>query len=653
MDIKTKYTKSYFRAYSFLLLGLIVTFASAYYLENKTYSDEFALFNLRNERIVSKIKERFNIQSVFINNTVAFLEASNKKIDEKSFKKFFTDNQYQFYSLGIFSIGLNTYVPRAELQTFEKKMQLEGNPKFKVFPVEDREFYTPVTFLEPENPYNLRAIGYDTYSNPIRKQAQDLALETGKTIITKKIILVQSNGEKAKNAVLIFSPIFKSGLPKKTSQDRKKALFGFISSPVQMIDLFKEVLKDEDLQTDQSFTFTLYDSKNPTTREVLFSTHDVNPPYNSRFQQTKEIDFDAFNQWSIEFFSKEKSQWINLRFAKETIVAAISGTSLSIIIFLFMLSSIKLRRKSREIRTLLTQENSTLNQRLQLALASANMGVWDYDPINNILLWDDKQFEIFGIDKKSFEGLYSAWVNTIHPDDRDRASQESQDAVLNKHDFNSEFRIIKNGEIRYIKGQAIVVKDASDNVTRMIGVNFDVTDQHETLSSLETEKQRAEIANQAKSSFIARMSHEIRTPLNGIIGLSSLALRHELSKEIRNYFDQIRFSSNSLLKILNEILDYAKLERGKMTIEEVPFELSSLIEESKNLFTPSATLKNNILTFEIDSKIPNQLIGDELHLRQILFNLIGNAVKFTTNGSILIHIQLVRFFEDRAEIAFF
>ena len=639
------------KAWIVLFIGLIISTIFAVYLENKARIDGPELFHLRNERITSKIKQQFNIQSLFIQNTVARINSSEKLLDKTTFSEFIKDTQYQFFSLGVFSIGLNTYVTKNELRHFEAQIRKQNYPNYTVFPSGVRDTYTPVTFIEPLDNKNSNALGYDTYSNPIRREAQDRAIETGKITITKKISLVK-NDKKEDNSVLIFAPVFKKGMPIGSIKARRKAIQGFVTSPFKIDSLIKVVLADEDLASKNGFTFTLYDSNNPDSRQILFSNSNSSNTQYSKYQQSRELKLDNNNIWYVEFFSNESTKFPNYSFAQETIIAVICGFSISLIAFLYILSSINLQSNSQSLANSLTKEINTLNQRLKLALESANMGVWDYDPVNNILIWDDKQFEIFGIDKNSFEGLYSAWVNAIHPEDRERASQESQAAIANKHDFNSEFRIIKNGEVHYLKGQAIVLLDSKGNVIRMIGVNYDVTEFKETLDSLEAEKKKADIANIAKSQFIARMSHEIRTPLNGIIGLTSLALRSPLSKEIQDYFDQIHFSSNSLLKILNEVLDFAKLESGKMNIEKVSFRLSNLIEESKNLFTPSATLKNNTLVFEIDPKIPNQLIGDESHIRQIIFNLLGNAIKFTSDGTITLKVKLNRILNKHADLHF-
>ena len=447
------------KAWIVLFIGLIISTIFAVYLENKARIDGSELFHLRNERITSKIKQQFNIQSLFIQNTVARINSSEKLLDKTTFSEFIKDTQYQFFSLGVFSIGLNTYVTKNELRHFEAQIRKQNYPNYTVFPSGVRDTYTPVTFIEPLDNKNSNALGYDTYSNPIRREAQDRAIETGKITITKKISLVK-NDKKEDNSVLIFAPVFKKGMPIGSIKARRKAIQGFVTSPFKIDSLIKVVLADEDLASKNGFTFTLYDSNNPDSRQILFSNSNSSNTQYSKYQQSRELKLDNNNIWYVEFFSNESTKFPNYSFAQETIIAVICGFSISLIAFLYILSSINLQSNSQSLANSLTKEINTLNQRLKLALESANMGVWDYDPVNNILIWDDKQFEIFGIDKNSFEGLYSAWVNAIHPEDRERASQESQAAIANKHDFNSEFRIIKNGEVHYLKGQAIVLLDS-------------------------------------------------------------------------------------------------------------------------------------------------------------------------------------------------
>lgn len=350
------------------------------------------------------------------------------------------------------------------------------------------------------------------------------------------------------------------------------------------------------------------------------------------FSLKKNSDLNGLIQFSLN-----SSQ---IDFTKVWIIL-IGGSLIGIIIFLLMLSKIFIEVRSEEVSDMLHEQLSQTNQRLTLALNSAQMGVWDYDPVKNKLHWDKQQFKLFDVLEEEFTGSFESWKNCIHPEDLETAANQSLDALKNGNTFNSEFRIIlRNGEIRHIQGLANVIRDENNVATRMIGVNYDISSFKNTQISLQKEKERADIANQAKSQFLATMSHEIRTPLNGIIGLSSIAMQQPMSKELDEYLKLIHQSSSSLLRILNEILDFSKLEVQQLKIQNAPFQLEKIFNEAKGLFTPSAKIKNIFLHLELDSAIENCLIGDEIRIKQVLFNLIGNAIKFTSQGGITIQTKL-------------
>jgi len=242
------------------------------------------------------------------------------------------------------------------------------------------------------------------------------------------------------------------------------------------------------------------------------------------------------------------------------------------------------------------------------------------------------------------------FVEFIHPDDRDASMQELSKATTGEHVINFENRYrTKDGSYKWLQWfatpfivQGLVYAAGRDVTDRKTAEEALRRNAHE----LEVARRRAEAATIAKGEFLANMSHEIRTPMNAIIGMSDLALQTKLTMQQREYIQTARESAEALMTIINDILDVSKIEARRLTLERVPFVVRDTIEDSVKLFAPRADEKGLELSCRIAPDVPAAVIGDPGRLRQVLLNLVSNAVKFTHAGEVGVEILVSAHLKD-------
>ncbi|WP_165234735.1 PAS domain-containing hybrid sensor histidine kinase/response regulator [Aquisphaera insulae] len=232
------------------------------------------------------------------------------------------------------------------------------------------------------------------------------------------------------------------------------------------------------------------------------------------------------------------------------------------------------------------------------------------------------------------------WLSLFHPDDRETTSSSWLAAVAKgvEHDFEFRFRAA-DGSYRWFKSHGLPVRDESGQITKWVGTTTDIDKQKRAEIALERAKKEAEAANRAKDEFLANVSHEIRTPMNAILGMTELALDTPLTGDQNLYLTTVKSAADALLGIINDILDFAKIEAGRMELDRSGFSLASVLGTTLRALAVRAHKKGLELICQQNSDVPDALVGDAGRLRQVLLNLVGNAIKFTERGEIVVLVE--------------
>ncbi|MEN6457429.1 MAG: PocR ligand-binding domain-containing protein [Thermoguttaceae bacterium] len=292
-------------------------------------------------------------------------------------------------------------------------------------------------------------------------------------------------------------------------------------------------------------------------------------------------------------------------------------------------------------------------QRLAVAKEAAGLGVYDYNILTGKIEWDARMRPLWGV-APDVPVTFDVFLSGVHPDDRARIKAGLAQAFrpAGTGHYATEFRVINladgverwvaaTGQASFLQGQPV----------RVIGTVTDITPQKQAEAALQAAKAAAEAATEAKTRFLANMSHELRTPMNAILGMIDLAIPKTTNPTVYDCLETAKGSADLLLTLLDELLDSAKIESGRLDIEAAPFSLRQMLDQTTRVLFMRASEKGLSFSCEIPGKTPDALLGDRMRLQQVVFNLAGNAIKFTDQGKVEVRVRAVEEDPDVLEFA--
>jgi PAS domain S-box-containing protein len=636
------------------LVGMLGLFITAWITYSSRASENFKAeqaFLFECHGIELRFKERLTDCAQVLRSGVALFNSS-EKVSREEWKRFIETQSYDSSLAGIQGIGASLLIRPAEKARHLDEIRAEGFPNYSIRPEGERELYSSIIYLEPFTGRNLRAFGYDMFSEPVRRAAMEQARDTGAPSLSGKVILVQETHEAVQPGMLMYMPIYHRGCPTGTVEERRAALYGWVYSPYRMHDLIRGMLGDR-LTRHEKLRLQVYDGTSPTEDHLLYESlpaSENNKQDSLRFTHDIPIDFNG-RVWLLRF----SQNFSDLVAHQNSGLVFFAGLTITVLIGL-MIHVLLSRLVALEQAQALVGQIQETEARWKLPSEGAGDGHWDWDIPSNEVHFSALWKTMLGYGDNEISDSLDEWSSRVHPDDLPVAMQAIQDYFEGKTEsYRSEHRMkTKSGAWKWVLDRGVIVERTETGAPkRMIGTHMDIDARkqmeqalHEANQKLEAATMRANElaqqatqANQAKSEFLANMSHEIRTPMNGVIGMTYLLMETPLSPEQRDYLEIIRSSGKNLIRLINDILDLSRIEAHKIELEVIGFDPHQLLNRVVSLLKPQADAKNISLEVSSDSTAPSSFLGDESRLQQVLTNLVGNAIKFTRVGGVRIAIR--------------
>jgi signal transduction histidine kinase len=597
-----------------LVLAGTFTFSSWHFAREAAEQEARIRFEFRASQIADAIRGRMVDYEQVLRGGVGLFAAS-ESVQRAEWRAYVEHLRIGTIYPGFQGIGFVPLVPAEQKARHELSVRKGGFPAYAIQPAGTRPVYAPVMYIEPFDGRNVRAFGFDVYSETERRAALERARDRGEPAISGKVTLAQETDRDVQAGFIMFVPVYRRGMDTATVAERRAAILGYIYSPFRMDDLMRgilgklddvrlRILDDGPGEDDK----VLYSSSAPAGRAAAFSVVTGLPIRGRRWQLEME---------SLPAFEEKVDRSTPL------LVAGISG-AISVLVLVIIWSLATLHARAARLARSMTRDLRESRERLALALEGSNQALFDWDVMTGKVTLSDQWSDITAGGMEVQSTTIADLEKMVHPDDLVLVRERTRDLVRGWLPFYQvEHRVrIASGEWRWILSRAKVVeRDSIGRALRVAGTNVDVTERKEV--------------ERLKAEFVATVSHELRTPLTALIGALGLLDRQvagKLPPEAEPFLGMARQNSERLAALINNILDIEKIESGHMgfRLDDVP--VRALLERAVSLNAPYAEKFG--VRFELTQAPVGAVVsGDEDRLLQVLTNLMSNAVKYSSAGS--------------------
>ncbi len=625
------------KLFPIILLLLGIAFSNIYWAYSTYEKREFSrqYFEQVTANAWNIITRRLFLQDN-LSRAISGLFTTSDAISTIAWNRFLDAMDWEKRYPGLQEIAFVVPVTEEERERFERRMQFPFSPYFRVESEEKRDDYFVVTFhraLDPERIFYKP--GTDLGSEKGRREGAKQSRDWGRSVFSPPVM--RQVGDEVRWEFLYFYPVYRPGRSLATVDDRRLAFFGWIVTVYDAKKLFESLFGSVhiDLRAE------IFDGLMISPNSKIYDTHPGISEGRSNLEWIRITQSTAGQGgWTIRL--SPSPIFIENYQSRASSAIPIAGFVISVAIAFSYWVLISGRERALDEALQMTRQLGVSEERFMRIVLYAPIPVLIHSAIDGrIIQANQRWLELSGIQRDEKLTLRD-WVERISPPEQHQSLME-----LLGPPFPSD-NPLKEGELTLhpIEGGTRVWMVRSRPLDHsvveggmVLSMGMDITDMKATEISLVQAKREAEAANLAKSEFLATMSHEIRTPMNAIVGMAEVLEETPLTDEQREYVAVFRRAGDNLLELINDILDLSKVEAGRMELDRVPFSLKDLLRRIMDIMIHRARERGLVLNLEVEENTPDWLIGDPKRLRQILINLIGNAIKFTHEGSVSLYVK--------------